>query len=56
MSKIFFWPHQSLPSKKKATSAFIYQYMYIFNFLVIFLTKRSFLFSQLSLNLYNFIL
>ena len=58
MSKIFFWPHQSLPSKKKATSAFIYQYIYIlYNFLVIFLTKRNFfLFSQLSLNLYNFIL
>ena len=56
MSKIFFWPHQSLPSKKKATSAFIYQYIYIlYNFHVIFLTKRNFfLFSQ-SPQLYSLV-
>ena len=59
MCIIFFFPRQSLPSKKKATSAFIYQYMYVFNFLVIFLTKRNFffIFSTLSqsLQLYSLV-
>ena len=60
MCLIFFLPHQFLHSKKKrATSAFIYQYMYIFNFLVIFLTKRNFffIFSTLSqsLQLYSLV-
>ena len=55
MCLIFFYHVSSYIAKKRATSAFIYQYMYIFNFLVIFLTKRNFfLFSQ-SPQLYSLV-